>query len=58
MGKIQIFKSVNNEQYYFKILAKNGEPLVVSEGYTTKQNCLKGLDSLKENIKSDIDDLT
>jgi len=57
MGKIEIFKGKNDE-FYFKVLSRNGEPLTVSEGYTTKQNCKKGIESLRENVKSDIIDLT
>jgi uncharacterized protein len=47
---IEIFK-----QFYFRVVAKNGEVLSVSEGYTTKQNCLKGINSLKENLNEVID---
>jgi uncharacterized protein YegP (UPF0339 family) len=53
MGKIKIFKGRDN-QYYYSVIAANGEPLVVSEGFTTKQNCKKGINSLMENIKNDI----
>jgi len=53
MGKIKIFKG-KDDQFYYKVVAANGETLVVSEGYTTKQNCNKGIKSLKENIQNDI----
>ncbi|WP_136449825.1 YegP family protein, partial [Haemophilus influenzae] len=35
----QIFKGVNN-QWYWRLKAANHEIIAVSEGYTTKQNCL------------------
>lgn len=57
MGKIKIFKG-KDEQFYFKVLAENGQTIAVSEGYTTKQNCEKGIESLKENSKSEIIDTT
>jgi uncharacterized protein YegP (UPF0339 family) len=57
MGKIEIFKG-SDEQFYFKVVARNGETIAISEGYTTKQNCYKGIDSLKENAKSDVIDST
>jgi hypothetical protein len=57
MGKIEIFNS-KNKQYYFRVVADNGEIVAVSEGYTTKQNCIKGINSLKENANSDIIDIS
>ena len=57
MGKIEIFNGVD-EQFYFRIVADNGEILAISEGYTTKQNCGNGISSIKDNINSDIIDLT
>lgn len=35
----QIFQGVNN-QWYWRLRAANHEIIAVSEGYTTKQNCL------------------
>lgn len=57
MGKIKIFKG-KDDQFYFKVLASNGEPIAISEGYTTKQNCYKGINSLKENLNSEVIDST
>jgi len=48
MGKIEIFKG-KNDKFYFRIKAANGETLAISEGYETKQNCEKGIESVKEN---------
>jgi len=53
MGKIEIFKG-KDDQFYYKVVAENGETLVVSEGFTTKQNAFKSIDSLKENINSPV----
>jgi len=57
MGKIEIFKGIN-EQFYFRIIAENGQTIAVSEAYTSKQNCKDGIKSVKENINSEIIDLT
>ncbi len=45
--KFQIFKSTANFQYYFRLKAGNGEIILASEGYTTKQNCQNGITSVK-----------
>jgi uncharacterized protein YegP (UPF0339 family) len=34
-------------QYYFQFMANNGEQILASEGYTTKQNCKNGIDAVK-----------
>jgi len=38
-----------NKQYYFHLRAKNGQIILSSEGYTTKSNCVKGIESVKRN---------
>jgi uncharacterized protein YegP (UPF0339 family) len=43
----------NNNQYYFRLKASNGEIILVSEGYTTKDNCRKGIASVKANAPTD-----
>lgn len=45
--KFQIFKGKDN-QFYFRLRAENGEVICGSEGYTTKQNCKKGIDAIKK----------
>lgn len=56
-GKIEIFIGENN-QFYFRIVAANGEIVSTSEGYSTKQKCLEGYKSVKENIGGKLVDLT
>ena len=46
---IRIYKG-EDDQFYFKVIAKNGQIVAISEGYTTKHNCLNGIESLRENI--------
>lgn len=51
--KFQIFKSTLNNQYYFRLKAGNGEIILASEGYTTKQNCQNGIASVKVHAPYD-----
>lgn len=52
--KFQIFQSDLNNEYYYRLRAGNGEIILSGEGYTTKQNCLNGIQSVKTNAPFDI----
>jgi|SRR5680860_749750 len=52
MGKFQI-KQTANGLYYFNLKASNGEIILSSEGYTSKQGCLNGIESVKYNSRED-----
>lgn len=47
--KYQIYKSESDSQYYFRLTAKNGEIILKSEGYKSKQNVWLGITSVKAN---------
>ena len=49
MGKYQIKKTLSG-QFRWTLKSSNGENLITSEQYTTKQNCLNGISSSKINI--------
>lgn len=49
MGKFVISKTAQGE-YWWVLKAENGETLIKSENYTTKQNCLSGIASSKQNV--------
>jgi uncharacterized protein YegP (UPF0339 family) len=51
--KFQIFKSAANNQYYYRLKAVNGENILGSEGYTSKQNCTNAIASVKANAPYD-----
>lgn len=51
--KFQVFKSFANAQYYYHLTSANGEKILSGEGYTTKQNCLNGIQSVKTNAPYD-----
>ena len=36
-------------EFRFRLKAKNGEIIAASEGYTSKANCLNGIESIKKN---------
>ena len=52
MGKFQI-KQMADGQYYFHLKAVNGEIILRSEGYTSQQGCMNGIDSVKRNSLND-----
>lgn len=51
-AKFQLFKGTN-QQFYFRLKAGNGEIILSSEGYTTKQNCQNGITSVRANSPFD-----
>lgn len=51
--KFQVFQSDKNSQHYFRLLSGNAESTLHSEGYTTKDNCLNGVNSVKRNAPND-----
>lgn len=49
-----VIELARNSQFYFNLKARNGEiVLTASETYTTKQSCLNGIYSVKENAPND-----
>lgn len=52
MSKFVITKRANGE-YQFNLKAGNGEVILVSEGYVSKANCEKGVESVKRNALYD-----
>ncbi len=52
MGKFEYWQSNKNGQWYFHLKADNNEIIAHSEGYTTKDNCISGIDSVKNNASN------
>ena len=46
--KFEIYKG-HDDQFYFRLYAANGQNILGSQGYTTKANCQKGIESVKSN---------
>ena len=53
MGRFKYWRSTVNNQYYFRFNASNGEQILASEGYTTKQACLNGIAAVKSRAPYD-----
>ncbi|RKY68092.1 MAG: DUF1508 domain-containing protein [Candidatus Latescibacterota bacterium] len=45
--RFEIYKDKTG-QYRFRLVAPNNEVIAVSEAYTTKQGCLKGIEAVKK----------
>jgi uncharacterized protein YegP (UPF0339 family) len=56
-AKFEINKDISGE-FRFKLVATNGETIAVSDGYTTKEKALKGIESVKVNAGAAIIDDT
>lgn len=52
MAKFEINLRKNGE-FQFNLKASNGEIILTSEGYTTKENCKNGIESVKKNSAND-----
>jgi uncharacterized protein YegP (UPF0339 family) len=50
--KFSVFQGKDG-QFYFKLVARNGEPILASEGYTNKTSCMDGIKSVKNNAVRD-----
>lgn len=46
--KFEVFLD-NKKEYRFRLKASNGEIIAASEGYATKDSCMKGIHSVKVN---------
>jgi len=47
-GSFEVYQD-SKEEFRFRLKAANGQTIAVSEGYTTKAACLKGVESVKKN---------
>ncbi len=46
--KFEIYKG-QDDHFYFRLLATNGQNILSSQGYTTKAKCQNGIESVKSN---------
>ncbi len=46
-ARYEVFYS--SDKYWFRLKAANGETIIASQGYTTKESCLNGIESVKQN---------
>ncbi|MGH2582927.1 MAG: YegP family protein [Anaerolineales bacterium] len=52
MTKFQLFTGKDG-QFYFRLRADNGEPILASEGYKDKASAENGIRSVRENAPED-----
>lgn len=50
--KYKIYRSDKNNDFYFVLVAKNGEVILSSEGYQTKEGAMNGISSVSINGKT------
>ena len=48
MEKFEFWKSDKDGKWYFHLLAPNGEVVAQSQGYATKDNCINGINAVKQ----------
>jgi hypothetical protein len=46
--EFEFWESTKDGLWYFHLKAPNGEIIACSEGYTTKDNCTNGIESVKK----------
>ncbi len=44
--------TIDDTGYRFKLVASNGQSLIVSEAYTTEAGCRRGIDTIKRNVQA------
>ncbi|RMG30542.1 MAG: DUF1508 domain-containing protein [Bacteroidetes bacterium] len=49
----EIYQSENNQKYYFRLKAKNGQVILTSQGYANKASAKNGVESVKKNAAND-----
>ena len=52
MGKFIITKSEKSGDFYFNLKAGNGEIILTSQGYSSKDACENGIESVRTNSQS------
>ncbi len=53
-SKFQVFKSIINQRYYFKLKAATGEIILGSEGFDSKEAYLKAITAVKSSALHDV----
>ncbi|WP_329521083.1 YegP family protein [Spirillospora sp. NBC_01491] len=56
-AKFEIFKDHASE-FRFRLKAPNGEIIAASQGYTTKDSALNGVDAVRRSAEARVEDLT
>ena len=51
-GKFEIYKD-NAGEFRFRLKARNGENILSSQGYSAKDSCINGVESVKRNATNE-----
>jgi len=51
--KFEIFQSDKNDKHFFNLIAGNGQVILSSQGYASKDGCKKGIASVQNNCGQD-----
>lgn len=49
----EIYQSEKNQQFYFRLKAKNGQVILTSQGYANKAGAKNGVESVRKNAGDD-----
>jgi len=52
-GKFELFRNTTDMHYYFTLKAANGQIILESQGYGSKQSCITGIESVQANAALD-----
>ena len=52
MGYFELYQGKNGD-HYFRLKAGNHEPILHSEGYSSRSGCENGIESVKKNAAND-----
>ncbi|MBP2146115.1 uncharacterized protein YegP (UPF0339 family) [Methanofollis sp. W23] len=47
-GKFEVYRDKGGE-YRFRLKASNGQVIATSQGYKSRESCMKGIDSVRNN---------
>ncbi|WP_082088989.1 YegP family protein [Methanosarcina siciliae] len=51
MSKFEVYLDEDGK-YRFRLRARNGQIIAVSQGYKSEEGCIKGIQSVKENAQN------
>ncbi|MEM7657661.1 MAG: YegP family protein [Bacteroidota bacterium] len=49
----EVYQSEKNQEYYFRLKAKNGQVIMTSQGYSAKSGAMNGVESVKKNASDE-----
>ena len=52
MAKFEVYQNKKSKEYRFRMKASNGQIILSSEGYKSRNACLNGIESVRNNAKN------